>query len=117
VEDESGDQDPSVVDGGDEYARAYSAIQARKFAAAVKAAQVPPSNPWSLLALHPTHPGWQTGGKGKVKPFFAKWRETKLYIIHFTYCLLFPPMGGKWVLLKLLIKRSILSLQPKTPCA
>jgi len=39
VEDESGDQDPSVVDGGDEYARAYSAIQARKFAAAVKAAQ------------------------------------------------------------------------------
>lgn len=34
VEDESGDQDPSISDGGEDYARAYSALQARKAAAA-----------------------------------------------------------------------------------
>lgn len=44
IEDESGDQDPLMNDGGEEYARAYFAIQARKAAAAnsVKAANAQP---------------------------------------------------------------------------
>ena len=42
MEDESGDQDPSIDDGGDAYAKAYSAIQAKKFAAASKESQVWP---------------------------------------------------------------------------
>jgi len=47
VEDESGDQDPSIKNGGEEYARAYSAIQARKSAAANSAKA-------TKVYLHPT---------------------------------------------------------------